>query len=113
MIITGCAGVITLLTFFEKIGVTKKVKETRILQENQNQALLAILRNELYRSFKENREYEAWTDAECGVQTKMHEAYKNLHGNGEETLWWHKKQTWAIVSDEEFHDIVKRKTATY
>lgn len=106
VIVSGCAGVITLLTFLEKIGVTKKVKTAEEKTKNQNLALLAILRNELYKCFKENREIAAWTDDECSVQTKMHDAYKSLGGNGEEKIWWDKKQKWAIVSDEDYHALV-------
>lgn len=105
VVVSGCAGVITLLTFFEKIGVMNKVKATDDKFKNQNLALLAMLRNELYKCFKENREINAWTDDECGVQTKMHDAYKSLGGNGEEKLWWDKKQAWKIISDEEFHEL--------
>lgn len=106
IIVSGCAGIITLLTFLEKTGLTKKVKTTEDKFDNQNLALLAILRNELYQCFKENRQLGAWTYDECGVQTKMHEAYKSLNGNGEEKLWWDIKKTWNIVSDEEYHELV-------
>lgn len=109
IIITGCAGVITFLTFLEKIGLTKKIRYTEEKFRSQNLALLAILRNELYKCFKENRELSAWSDAESSVQTKLHEAYKSLGGNGEEKLWWDKKATWTIVSDEEYHELTKRK----
>lgn len=78
------------------------------LQEDQNNALLAILRNELYRSFRLNRDLEVWTDDECFVQTKLHQAYKSLHGNGEEEIWWEKKKTWRIVSHEEYDDLLRK-----
>lgn len=109
VVVSGCAGLITLLTFLEKIGLTKKVKTTEDKFKNQNLALLAILRNELYKCFKENREVGVWTDAECGVQTKMHDAYKSLGGNGEEKLWWDKKESWEIVSDEAYYELTESK----
>lgn len=132
LIVTICAGIITLLTFFEKIGLTKKVKkvdedhvqlkkllsefgnvqntltEVKELALTQNQALLAILRNDLYRCFKTNRDIGAWTDDECRVQTRMHEAYKTLKGNGEETIWWEKKTRWKIVSEEEHQELLRK-----
>ena len=79
------------------------------LQKDQNGALLAILRNELYRSFRMNRELGVWTDDECFVQTKLHEAYKNLHGNGEEEIWWEKKKTWNIVTHDEYDELMRNK----
>ena len=130
-IISVCAGIITIATVFEKFGVTKKVKkvdrdfndlkklpdqvsslskilsELETLQKDQNNALLAILRNNLYQSFKDNRDICAWTDDEANVQTKMHLAYNALHGNGEEELWWEKKKTWKIVSIEEYKELLK------
>jgi hypothetical protein len=39
----------------------------------------------------------------------MHEAYKALNGNGEEKIWWDKKQKWAIVSDEDYHELINAK----
>ena len=126
-----CAGVITIVTFLDKIGVIKKVKKTEAefaelkdmlsqflkiqedvsllneLQSKQNQALLSILRNELYTCFKENRDVGVWTDDECSVQTKIHEAYKALHGNGEEDLWWQKKQLWDIVPNDEYNKMFR------
>lgn len=110
IIVSTCAGIITLLNLSDRIGITKKVRNTEDTFKNQNLALLAILRNDLYQCFKQHREFGAWTDDECGVQTKMHDAYKSLGGNGEEKLWWDKKQTWAIVSDEEYHELVQTKT---
>ena len=110
-IVTLCAGIITLITFFDKIGVTKSVKKVdadfkelkglieqvsktggeveaiTALQEKQTQALLSILRNDLYRCFKDHRDIAAWTDDDCRVQTNIHEAYKALGGNGEEAIW--------------------------
>lgn len=130
--ITACAGLVTLLTLFDKLGWTAKVKkadadfgemrkmlasitemkaiqeEFLVLQKDQNNALLAVLRNELYQSFKLNRDIEVWTDDECFVQTKLHQAYKALHGNGEEEIWWDKKKTWRIVSNEEYKEIVNQ-----
>ena len=117
LIVTACAGVITLLTLLEKLGLTARVKkidnefnemrkmlstistindnqkEFVVLQEGQNNALLALLRNELYQSFRLNRDLGVWTDDECFVQTKLHQAYKSLNGNGEEEIWWEKKKT--------------------
>ena len=81
------------------------------LQRDQNSALLAILRNELYQSFRTNRELGVWTDDESFVQTKLHEAYKKLHGNGEEEIWWEKKKTWNIVSNDEYEEIMNTKKA--
>lgn len=69
-------------------------------------ALRSLIRNELFLSFKENREIEAWTDDECRVQTKLHETYLKLNGNGEEALWWKNKESWKIVSQEEYDDLV-------
>ena len=82
------------------------------LQRDQNGALLAILRNELYRSFRMNRELGVWTDDECFVQTKLHEAYKNLHGNGEEEIWWEKKKNWNIVTHDEYDELIRNKKNT-
>lgn len=134
IVVTVCAGIITMLTLMEKLGLTARVKKidaeftemkalfTTIhdisklqqdflkLQEDQNNALLAILRNELYQSFRINREHEVWTDDECFVQTKLHQAYKILHGNGEEEIWWEKKKTWRIVSNDEYKELTKNCT---
>ena len=130
VIISICAGAITIVTLFEKLGVTSAMKqmdkefnelkklnrnvldvnknqqEFGELQRDQNNALLAILRNDLYQSFKIHRHHKVWTDDECMVQTKLHHAYRALHGNGEEELWWEKKRGWTIVSEEEFRRIV-------
>ena len=130
VVVASCAGFVTILTLFEKLGWTNKVKKADAdfnqmrkmlntidtmndmqqqflnLQKDQNAALLAILRTELYQSFKMNRELDAWTDDECSVQTKLHEAYKALHGNGEESIWWEKKKSWKIVSNEEYKEIL-------
>lgn len=132
MVVSICAGIVTIVTVFEKLGITKRVKKVDKdfselktlpaqvksiqdqlnlfgeLQMNQNEALLAILRNALYQSFKENRDIAAWTDDEANVQTKMHLAYNALHGNGEEELWWEKKKTWRIVSPEEYKELKRR-----
>ena len=130
LIVTICAGIITIVSLFEKLGVTNKLKKVDLdfnelkklnyqfadiiqkqeefgeLQKDQNTALLAILRNDLYQSFKEHRDIEAWTDDEANVQTKLHTAYRNLHGNGEEELWWDKKKSWKIVSTEEYQELL-------
>ena len=88
------------------LDVNKNQQEFGELQRDQNNALLAILRNDLYQSFKIHRHHKVWTDDECMVQTKLHHAYRALHGNGEEELWWEKKRGWTIVSEEEFRKIV-------
>jgi len=124
LIVSVCAGVITVITFLDKVGITKTVKQAdsdlkdvknllvnvakmsgeieaiNILQPKQSEALLALLRNDLYRCFKENRSIAAWSDDECRVQTKLHEAYQGLGGNGEEDIWWEKKRQWKILSKE-------------
>lgn len=131
LIVSICAGIITIITVFDKIGVTGGLKkldrefselkkltvhitsintnqqEFSELQKDQNNALLAILRNDLYQSFKSHRHLEVWTDDECTVQTKLHQAYRALHGNGEEELWWDRKKTWKIVSDEEYRELIE------
>lgn len=130
--VTTCAGIITIITLLEKLGLTARVKKVDSdfnemrktlsviptmdkqqkefigMQNSQNTALLAILRNELYRSFKVHRDVGVWTDDECAVQTKLHSAYKALHGNGEEDIWWEKKKTWRIVSDNEYKEIMSK-----
>ncbi|MGL5255382.1 MAG: hypothetical protein ACRC9L_10410 [Brevinema sp.] len=132
IIISVCAGTITILTLFDKIGLTKTFKKVDKnlkdlddlpnqlislikdlesltgLQKIQNQALLAILRNDLYRCFKDHRDLGVWTDDDCRVQTKLHEAYHALGGNGEETIWWEKKKRWKIVSEEELKQLIKK-----
>ena len=136
-IVTLCAGIITFITFFDKIGVTKSVKKVdadfkelkglieqvsktgaeveaiTALQEKQTQALLSILRNDLYRCFKDHRDIAAWTDDDCRVQTNIHEAYKALGGNGEEAIWWEKKKTWKIISEDELEALKLRKLAKF
>ena len=131
IIVSVCAGLITIFTLLEKLGVTGRVKKvdsdfTELkklpaqvasiqadlnkfgqLQQDQNNALLAILRNTLYQCFKDNRDVAAWTDDEAGVQTKLHKAYRALDGNGEEEIWWEKKKTWKIVTNEEYQEILK------
>ena len=133
IIVSTCAGLITILTVSDKLGITGKLKKADIgineiekivknitefsnqqqqlvnLQQDQNRALLAILRNELYRSFRLNRELGVWTDDESFVQTKLHEAYKNLHGNGEEEIWWEKKKNWNIVTNDEYEELMRNK----
>ena len=132
LIISICAGLITIMTFFDKVGLTKSVKKVDSdfkelkglpeqindlsaeiegmgnLQKIQNQALLAILRNDLYRCFKDHRDLGAWTDDDCQVQTKMHEAYKALGGNGEEAIWWEKKKSWKIYSEDEMQELIRK-----
>lgn len=132
-IVSICAGIITIVTVLEKLGINKRVskidnefnslkklpdqvkgiqdelKNLGNLQINQNNALLAMLRNTLYQSFKDNRDICAWTDDECSVQTKMHNAYKMLHGNSEEEIWWERKKTWKIVSNEEYDKLKKER----
>ena len=133
IIVSTCAGLITILTVSDKLGITGKLKKADTglneiekivknitdfstqqqqlvnLQKDQNGALLAILRNELYQSFRINRKLGVWTDDESFVQTKLHEAYKNLHGNGEEEIWWEKKKTWDIVSNDEYEELMRNK----
>lgn len=128
LLVSICAGVITLLTVLEKLGITGGIKKIECefnelkklgghitsinnnqllfgeLQKDQNNALLAILRNELFQSFRNNRELKIWTDDECAVQTKLHLAYRALMGNGEEEIWWDKKKQWRIVSVEEYRE---------
>ena len=132
LIISVCAGLITIMTFFDKVGLTKSVKKVDSdfkelkglpeqinnlsaeiegmgnLQKIQNQALLAILRNDLYRCFKDHRDLGAWTDDDCQVQTKIHEAYKALGGNGEEAIWWEKKKSWKIYSEDEMQELIRK-----
>lgn len=131
LIVSVCAGIITVLSLFEKMGLTAAVRKVDYefgelkklpkqldgistdvetlgtLQRVQNQALLAILRNDLYQCFKCNREIEAWTDDDCRVQTTLHEVYKGLNGNGEEDIWWERKKKWRIVSNEEYCDLLE------
>ncbi len=133
LIISVCAGLITIMTFFDKVGLTKSVKKVDSdfkelkglpeqinnlsaeiegmgnLQKIQNQALLAILRNDLYRCFKDHRDLGAWTDDDCQVQTKIHEAYKALGGNGEEAIWWEKKKSWKIYSEDEMQELIRKR----
>ena len=133
IIVSTCAGLLTILTVSDKLGITGKLKKadtglneiekivkhiTEIndqqqqlvtLQKDQNGALLAILRNELYQSFRLNRELGVWTDDESFVQTKLHDAYKILHGNGEEEIWWEKKKNWNIVTNDEYEELMRNK----
>ncbi len=132
LIVSICAGIVTMMTVIEKLGVTNKVKavekefhelkkvishiadinksqqEFGELQKDQNVALLAILRNDLYQSFKEHRDVGVWTEDEANVQTKLHCAYQALHGNGEEEIWWEKKKTWKIVANDEYKEIISK-----
>ena len=136
IIVSTCAGLITILTVSDKLGITGKLKKAdtglneiekivknitefndqqqhlATLQKDQNAALLAILRNELYQSFRMNRELGIWTDDESFVQTKLHEAYKILHGNGEEEIWWEKKKNWNIVTNDEYEELMRNKKNT-
>ena len=136
LIVSISAGIITIITVFEKLGVTSKVKKLDLefnelkklnnivldinknqqefteLQRDQNNAILAMLRNELYQSFKAHRHMEVWTDDECTVQTKLHLAYRALHGNGEEELWWEKKKSWRIVSNDEYMELTENISKT-
>ena len=133
IIVSACAGLLTILTVSDKLGITGKLKKADMginevekiikniteisnqqqqlvnLQKDQNGALLAILRNELYESFRMNRELGVWTDDESFVQTKLHEAYKILHGNGEEEIWWEKKKNWNIVTNDEYEELMRNK----
>lgn len=125
IVISICAGILTLSSLFDKIGLTNSVLTLKevpsqieklstevsgliTLQKNQNEALLSLIRNELYECFKHNREIEAWTDDECQVQTKLHKAYDALGGNGEEAIWWEKKKSWKILTNEEIQDLLNR-----
>jgi len=100
IVVASAAGFVTLFTLFEKLGVTNKLKKVDTdfnemrkmlanlheinksqqdllcLQRDQNNALLALLRNDLYQSFKIHRDLGAWTDDEANVQTKLHAAKK-------------------------------------
>ena len=131
--VTICAGIITIVTVLEKLGILGKLKSTTtdfdrmkevIIMVNdiqkslddisknqlyQQEALIALIRNELYRSFKENRNIEAWTDDEANVQTKLHKIYNMMGGNGEEGIWWAKKQEWKIVTPEEYRKLLNNK----
>lgn len=133
LIVSICAGVITLITVLEKLGITGGIRKIERefselkkqgghlidisenqqkfseLQKDQNNALLAILRNELFQSFRNNRELKVWTDDECAVQTKMHLAYRALNGNGEEEIWWERKKQWTIVSAEKYRELLDAK----
>ena len=128
-----CAGIITVVTVLEKVGIIGKlkkidtdldrVKETAETvesiyksmvsitqnQDGQRLALLALLRNELYRSFRDNRNLGAWTDEEAGVQTKLHNVYVAIGGNGEEAIWWKRKEEWRIVTPEEYAKLALEK----
>lgn len=130
LIVSICAGIITIITLLDKLGLLRAVKRVNtdyselkkmseqmmVVQQNlvsisnlqiiQNQALLALLRNDLYQCFKLHRDLGAWTDDEANVQNKLHEVYKDLKGNGEESIWWEKKKDWKIVSNEEYRELV-------
>ena len=56
----------------DKVSVLSiTVERFSTTQELQGRALQAMLKNHLYRSFKENRKIGAWTDDECRVQTSL------------------------------------------
>ncbi len=125
LVVSICAGCVTILTALDKFGVFKifkkaasdhevieqlpdsleklnnSIKEVERIQNYQNDALLAILRRNLYQCFKDYRDIEAWTDDDCRIQTKMHDAYASLGGNGEESIWWEKKKRWEICDHDE------------
>lgn len=132
LIVSICAGIITIITLLDKLGLLRAVKrvntdlsdlkklseQTLSIQQNligisnlqaiQSRALLALLRNDLYQCFKMNRDLGAWTDDEANVQNKLHDVYKDLNGNGEESIWWEKKKDWQIVSNEEYKELLNR-----
>ena len=126
--VSVCTGIIAFISVLDKVGVLATVKRAessynelqalikqsgdlsesvRLItetQDKQNKALLAILRNHLYRSFRDNRRSESWSDDECRVQTLLHGAYVDLEGNGEEAIWWSQKLTWKVLSEEEIRN---------
>ena len=126
--VSVCTGIIAFISVLDKLGVLATVKRAessynelqalikqsgdlsesvRLItetQDKQNKALLAILRNHLYRSFRDNRRSESWSDDECRVQTLLHGAYVDLDGNGEEAIWWSQKLTWKVLSEEEIRN---------
>lgn len=126
--VSVCTGIIAFISVLDKVGVLATVKRAessynelqalikqsgdlsesvRLItetQDKQNKALLAILRNHLYRSFRDNRRSESWSDDECRVQTLLHGAYVDLDGNGEEAIWWSQKLTWKVLSEEEIRN---------
>lgn len=126
--VSFCTGIIAFISVLDKVGVLATVKRAetsynelqdlisqsgelseriRLItetQDKQNKALLAILRNHLYRSFRDNRRSESWSDDECRVQTLLHGAYVDLDGNGEESIWWSQKLTWKVLSEEEIRN---------
>ena len=136
LFVSICAGVVTVMTVLEKLGIITRIKkvdadfnelkklaaqitdiqtnqqEFGALQKDQNTALLAILRSDLYQSFKDHRDIGAWTDDEANVQTKLHAAYRALNGNGEEEIWWEKKKTWNIVCNEEYKELIAKHLAS-
>ena len=135
LFVSICAGVVTVINVLEKLGIITRIKRVEadsnelkklvaqitdiqenqqqfgVLQKDQNCALLAILRSDLYQSFKDHRDIGAWTDDEANVQTKLHAAYRALNGNGEEEIWWEKKKTWDIVSNEEYKELLAKHLA--
>lgn len=142
LIITICAGLVTLFTLVEKVRGSKSYKKldtalkdlqtitaefsefktdmgtlkTNVsgmndLQVLQKDALLAMLRNDLFRCFRDNRNIGAWTDDDCQVQTTLHAVYRALKGGDskeEEELWWDRKKTWKIVTETEYQRLLKK-----
>lgn len=142
IIISICAGLVTIFTLTEKIRGSKSFKkldsaltdlqaisaEFSEFKENfgalqtdltglndlqilQKDALLAMLRNDLYRCFRDNRNIGAWTDDDCQVQTTLHAVYRALKGGDqkeEEELWWERKRTWKIVTEVEYQRLLKK-----
>ena len=126
--VSVCTGIIAFISVLDKVGVLATVKRAessynelqalikqssdlsesvRLItetQDKQNKALLANLRNHLYRSFRDNRRSESWSDDECRVQTLLHGAYVDLDGNGEEAIWWSQKLNWKVLSEEEIRN---------
>lgn len=132
MIVSVCAGIIVIINLFDKLGgisrkmkqidkdystitqlpkaindLKKEVQEANLSTVIIIEALRALIRNDLYICFKTNREYQAWTDDECRVQTRLHAVYQKLGGNGEESLWWQNKERWKIVSEEDYLELVR------
>lgn len=80
------------------------------MQILQKDALLALLRNDLYRCFRDNRNIGAWTDDDFQVQTTLHVVYRALKNDDrqdEEEIWWARKLKWKIVTDSEYQRMVK------
>jgi hypothetical protein len=71
------------------------------VQDKRREALLAVLKGQLFGSFKKHRSVKAWTDDEFHMQTVFHELFVALGGNGEESVWWEQKRSWDIVDEED------------